>query len=220
MVHLFIAVLMAFMLFLAAPFQVFAGGIQGKVSVKGLRSPDNILVFVSKAPDFPKDVSALKFVMDQANLAFIPHIMPVLVGSTVQFPNHDKVSHNVFSLSRTKKFNLGSYAPGTVKTVVFDKPGIVELRCDVHAEMSAYIMVLKNPYWAVTDSQGHFTIPDTNYLEQHGFKGVTGLPAGQYVLKTWHEKLASIKQVVEVPEKGDVTVSLDLSRGTPGVLYK
>ena len=142
MIHLLITVSMAFILFLTAPFQAFAGGIKGKVSVKGLRSPDNILVFVSKAPNVQKDVSKLKFVMDQANLAFMPHILPVLVGSTVQFPNHDKVSHNVFSLSRTKKFNLGSYPPGTIKTVEFDKPGIVELRCDVHAEMSGYIMVL------------------------------------------------------------------------------
>jgi len=215
-----ITVSMAFILFLAAPFQAFAGGIKGKVSVKGLRSPDKILVFVSKATDVQKDISKLKFVMDQANLAFVPHILPVLVGSTVQFPNHDKVSHNVFSLSRTKKFNLGSYPPGTIKTVVFDKPGIVELRCDVHAEMSGYIMVLKNPYWAITDNQGNFTIPDPNYLERHGLKGISGLPAGKYVLKTWHEKLASTKQEVEVPEKGDVAVSLDLKRGTPGVLYK
>jgi len=220
MIHLLITVSMAFILFLAAPFQAFAGGIKGKVSVKGLRSPDKILVFVSKATDVQKDISKLKFVMDQANLAFVPHILPVLVGSTVQFPNHDKVSHNVFSLSRTKKFNLGSYPPGTIKTVVFDKPGIVELRCDVHAEMSGYIMVLKNPYWAITDNQGNFTIPDPNYLERHGLKGISGLPAGKYVLKTWHEKLASTKQEVEVPEKGDVAVSLDLKRGTPGVLYK
>jgi plastocyanin len=220
MLHLIFTFIVALMLFVTMPLQAFAGGIKGKVSVKGLRSSDNILVFVSKAPDVPTDVSTLNFVMDQANLAFIPHILPVLVGSTVQFPNHDKVSHNVFSLSRTKKFNLGSYPPGTVKTVVFDKPGIVELRCDVHAEMSAYIMVLKNPYWAVTDGEGNFTIPDPNYLEQHGFKGVPGLPAGKYVIKTWHEKLASTKQSVEVPEKGDVAVTLDLRRGTPGVLYK
>ena len=220
MIHLFITISMAFILLLTVPFQAFAGGIKGQVSVKGLRSPANILVFVSKAPDLPGDVSALKFIMDQKNLTFVPHILPVLVGSTVQFPNHDKVSHNVFSLSRTKKFNLGSYGPGTMETVVFDKSGIVELRCDVHAEMSAYIMVLKNPYWAVTDEQGHFEIPDLNYLEQHGVKGVSGLPAGKYVLKTWHEKLQSTKQTVEVPKEGDVNVSLELRRGTPGVLYK
>jgi cytochrome c biogenesis protein CcdA len=63
-------------------------------------------------------------------------------------------------MSRTKKFNLGSYKPGEIKTVLFEKPGIVELRCDVHAEMSAFIMVMKNPYWAVTDAKGRFEIPE------------------------------------------------------------
>jgi plastocyanin len=220
MVHLFITISAAFILLLTVPFNAFAGGITGEIAVKGLRSPANILVFVSKAPAFPGDVSTLKFVMDQQNLTFIPHILPVLVGSTVHFPNHDKVSHNVFSLSRTKKFNLGSYAAGTSKTVVFDKPGIVELRCDVHAEMSAYIMVMKNPYWAITNDQGHFEIPDTTFLAQQGFKRISGLPAGKYVIKTWHEKLKSIKKAVEVPEAGDVAVQLNLRRGTPGVLYK
>jgi plastocyanin len=220
MVHLFITIAAAFILLLAVPFQALAGSITGKIAVKGLRSPANILVFVSKAPAFPGDVSTLKFVMDQQNLTFIPHILPVLVGSTVHFPNHDKVSHNVFSLSRTEKFNLGSYAAGTSKTVVFDKPGIVELRCDVHAEMSAYIMVMKNPYWAVTDDKGHFEIPDKTYLAQQGFKGISGLQAGKYVIKTWHEKLKSAKKTVEVPEKGDAAVQLNLRRGTPGVLYK
>ena len=220
MAHFFMTVLVAFLLVLTVPFYALAGGIKGKVTVKGLRSPANILVFVSKAPAFKGDVSTLKFVMDQQNLTFIPHILPVLVGATVQFPNHDKVSHNVFSLSRTKKFNLGSYAAGTSKNVVFDKPGIVELRCDVHAEMSAYIMVLKNPYWAVTDDKGHFEIPDKAFLEQQGLKDVAGLQAGKYVVKTWHEKLKSVKKVVEVPGDGSVSVQLNLKRGTPGVLYK
>ncbi|MBT3255559.1 MAG: hypothetical protein HN366_03735 [Deltaproteobacteria bacterium] len=220
MAHFFMTVSMALILVLTVPFHALAGGIKGKVMVKGLRSPANILVFVSKAPVFEGDVSKLNFVMDQRNLTFIPHILPVLAGATVQFPNHDKVSHNVFSLSRTKKFNLGSYAAGTSKDVVFDKPGIVELRCDVHAEMIAYIMVLKNPHWAVTDDQGNFRIPDKAFIAKQGLAGVAGLPAGKYVFKTWHEKLKSVKKTVEVPEEGNVTVQLNLRRGTPGVLYK
>ena len=220
MAHYFMTVLVAFLLVLTVPFYALAGGIKGKVTVKGLRSPDNILVFVSKAPAFEGDVSKLKFVMDQQNLTFIPHILPVLAGATVQFPNHDKVSHNVFSLSRTQKFNLGSYAAGTSKSVVFDKPGIVELRCDVHAEMIAYIMVMKNPYWAVTDDKGNFQIPDKTFIAKQGLTGVAGLPVGKYVIKTWHEKLKSVKKTVEVPGEGDVTIQLNLRRGTPGVLYK
>jgi plastocyanin len=206
--------------FLYFPGQAFAGNIKGTVKVKGLRTPENILVYLTKAPPTTEDLSKVKFVLDQRNLEFVPHVLPVLVGATVDFPNNDKVDHNVFSMSRTKKFNLGSYPAGESKSVVFDKPGIVELRCDVHAEMAAYIIVMKNPYFAVTDKQGHFEIPDSSHLKQIGLTGVKNLAAGKYFVKTWHEKLKTQKQAVIVPENGDVTIQLDLTRGTPGVLYK
>ncbi|MGW8302402.1 MAG: hypothetical protein ACWGNO_10045 [Desulfobacterales bacterium] len=206
--------------FLYFPGQAFAGNIKGTVKVKGLRTPENILVYLTKASPGAADFSKIKFVMDQRNLEFVPHVLPILVGATVDFPNNDKVNHNVFSMSRTKKFNLGSYPAGESKSVVFDKPGIVELRCDVHAEMAAYILVMKNPYFAVTDKQGHFEIPDSSTLEQTGLSGVKDLAPGKYFVKTWHEKLKTQKQAVVVPENGDVTIQLDLTRGTPGVLYK
>ena len=206
--------------FLHIPGQAFAGNIKGTVKVKGLRTPENILVYLTQAPPRAADLSKVKFVMDQRNLEFVPHVLPILVGATVDFPNNDKVNHNVFSMSRTKKFNLGSYPAGESKSVVFDKPGIVELRCDVHAEMAAYILVMKNPYFAVTDKQGHFEIPDSSTLEQTGLSGLKALAPGKYFVKTWHEKLKTQKQAVVVPENGDVTIQLDLTRGTPGVLYK
>ena len=204
----------------ALPANVLAGKIKGKVNVKGLRTPADIVVYLPKAPASDVDLSKAKFVMDQQNLAFIPRVLPIPVGSTVLFPNNDKVDHNVFSMSRTKKFNLGSYKPGESKTVVFDKPGIVELRCDVHAEMAAYILVMKNPYFAVTDRQGYFEIPDAAYLQQYGLGSVDSLPAGKYSVKTRHEKLKTQKKSVIIPDTGDVTVQLDLKRGAPSVLYK
>lgn len=197
-----------------------AGTISGTVKVNGLRSPANILVYLNKAPQPVIDMSGARFIMDQQNLTFIPHVLPVPVGAEVQFPNNDKVAHNVFSLSRTKAFNLGSYPAGESRTVVFDQPGVVELRCDVHAEMLAYIVVMKNPYFAVTDEQGRFTIPDTHYLESQGIKGVVDLPAGKYTLKSRHPKLKTDKLSVDVPAAGSATVTLELSRGTPGALYK
>lgn len=209
-----------FLTFLYLPGQVIAGNIKGALKVKGLRTPENILVYLSKAPPATEDLSKAKFVMDQRNLEFVPQVLPILVGATVDFPNNDKVDHNVFSMSRTKKFNLGSYTAGESKSVVFDKPGIVELRCDVHAEMAAYILVMKNPYFAVTDKQGQFEIPDSSHLEQTGLTGVKDLAPGKYFIKSWHQKLKSRKQAVVVPENGDVTIQLDLTRGTPGVLYK
>jgi len=178
------------------------------------------MVYLSKAPPASGDRAKAELAMDQRNLEFIPHVLPVLVGSTVQFPNNDKVDHNIFSMSRTKKFNLGSYKPGETKTMLFDKPGIVEIRCDVHAEMAAYILVMKNPYFAVTDKKGNFEIPEPNYLKAAGLENVSGLPPGKYTVKTWHVKLKSQKKSVVVPDSGDVSIKLDLTRGVPGVLYK
>ena len=212
--------LLAGLLLLYLPVQAGAGSITGTVKVRGLRSPANILVYLNKAPAVAVDLSGAQFVMDQRNLTFLPHILPVPVGATVSFPNNDKVDHNVFSLSRTKKFSLGSYKPGETKTVQFDKPGFVELRCDVHAEMLAYIMIMKNPYFAVTDARGRFEIPDLNVLEQAGIQGITNIPPGKHFIKTWHEKLKTKKQAVTLPDDGKVAVRLDLRRGTPSVLYK
>jgi plastocyanin len=207
-------------LVLSLPGPALAGTITGTVKVRGLPSPANVLVYVAKAPAVNVDLSGVKFTMDQRDLTFVPHVLPVLVGSNVQFPNDDKVAHNVFSLSRTKPFNLGSYGPGVSKTVLFDKAGVVELRCDVHAEMSAYILVMENPYWAVTDEKGQFKIPDQAYLAQHGIKGLKDLPPGTYVVKTWNEKLKTQEATVEVPKDGEVTLHLDLTRGAPSALYK
>jgi plastocyanin len=198
----------------------FAGGIKGTVKVKGLRSPANILVYLTKAPTVSLDLSGAKIVMDQRNLTFIPHVLPVLMGTTVHFPNNDKVDHNVFSLSRAKKFSLGSYKPGEIKSVLFDKPGIVELRCDVHAEMAAYILVMKNPYWARTDEKGRFEIPDSDDLKNLGVSGIEDLPPGKYLLKTWHEKLKSKRTTVVVEKEGEIDLKLDLTRGIPSVLHK
>jgi plastocyanin len=202
------------------PGLALAGKIKGTVKVKGLRTPANVLVYLTKAPLGSMDLSKTNFVMDQRNLEFRPHVLPVLVGSTVQFPNNDEVDHNIFSMSRTKKFNLGSYKPGDSKAVLFDKPGIVELRCDVHAEMAAYVLVMKNPYFAVTDKKGNFQIPDAKYLQQAGLEDLADLATGKYFIKTWHEKLKTQKRAITISEDGNVAVQLNLKRGVPSVLYK
>lgn len=215
MVYLLIVLMPAVSSALAA-----GGKISGTVKANGLRTPANVLVYLSEAPAAAGDLSGVKFLIDQRNLEFIPHVLPVLAGSAVEFPNNDQVEHNVFSLSRTKQFNLGSYKAGESKTVVFDKPGIVELRCDVHAEMAAYILVMKNPYFALTDEKGRFEIPDLNYFKQIGLTGITNLAPGKYFIKTWHEKLKTLGEEVVVPENGDAAIQLELTRGAPGALYK
>jgi len=206
--------------FITFPTNAIAGKIKGTVKVQGLRTPADVVVYLNKAPQTDLDLSKTSFVMDQRNLEFRPHVLPVLVGATVQFPNNDEVDHNIFSMSRTKKFNLGSYKPGDSKAVLFDKPGIVELRCDVHAEMAAYILVMKNPYFAVTDKKGNFQIPDANYLQLAGLKDLEDLATGKYFIKSWHEKLKTQKKAITISEGGNVTVQLNLKRGVPSVLYK
>jgi plastocyanin len=205
---------------ISLPGLALAGKIKGTVKVKGLRSPANVLVYLTKAPSGSMDLSMTNFVMDQRNLEFRPHVLPVLVGSTVRFPNNDQVNHNIFSMSRTKKFNLGSYKPGDSKAVLFDKPGIVELRCDVHAEMAAYVLVMKNPYFSVTDKKGSFEILDASYFKKTGLAGAADLLPGKYFIKTWHEKQKTQKKALTISEDGDVTVQLNLKRGVPSVLYK
>jgi plastocyanin len=196
--------------FILIAFSISAAGaaeLSGQVNALGLREPNDILVYLAKTPGFT-EAPTKQYVMDQRDLTFLPHVLVIPRGATVAFPNNDKVDHNVFSLSRTKKFNFGKYAPGVSHNVRFDKAGIVKLRCDIHAEMRAYILVMKSPYYALTDENGRFKID------------ISGLPAGRYELKTWHSKLRNSTTPVELNGGSSKVVNLKLYRGIPGVLYK
>ena len=131
-------------------------------------------------------------VLDQKDLRFIPHVLAIPAGTTVEFPNTDPVSHNVFSISEAKRFNLGLYRRGAIRRVTFDRPGVVEVLCNVHLEMDAYIVVLKNLYFARIAPDGTYSIPN--------------VPAGQHRVRCWHPRLAAQERLVQVPETGSVTV--------------
>ena len=122
--------------------------------------------------------------MNQQHEAFAPHVLGVAVGTTVDFPNSDPVLHNVFSTSPAKRFDLGMYGQGETRNVVFDSPGVVLVRCNVHSRMTAYIVVHSNPYVAVTDAHGSYTI--------------TSVPPGTYTARIWHEELAGRPVPVKV----------------------
>lgn len=193
------ATLLVLAALLFAPPLVFGGELAGTVSVRGVRSPENVVIYVGhKLPADQLPLPAENPVMDQRKLIFIPHVMCVLRGSTVDFPNNDEVPHNVFSPSPVKKFNLGTYKTGVVKQVTFDKPGLVPLLCTIHPEMSAFILVLETPYFAVTGKDGTYRI--------------SGIPAGSYKIKTWHEKLKPAVSKVEITETGETTLDLSLRR--------
>lgn len=137
-------------------------------------------------------------IVDQWNVEFIPHVLPILKGSTVDFPNTDSVRHNVYSPvpipGTHRMLSLGTYDPDVIKIIRLDKPGEIALRCNVHKEMSAYIVVLDNPYFTLTDKTGKFTLDN--------------VPPGNYTLKTWHEKYKPVSQQVTVKPNQTVTVVL------------
>jgi plastocyanin len=111
-----------------------------------------------EAPGTPSAAPRPKVVLDQRNLHFYPRVLVVQVGTVVEFPNHDRVFHDVFSFRDGKQFELGLYPVGAVKHVPFDRPGLSRVFCNIHPAMAAYILVVDSPYFAVTDRDGRFTL--------------------------------------------------------------
>ena len=131
--------------------------------------------------------------LDQKNLLFQPHVLPVLKGTVVDFLNGDNVRHNVFSPS-LEKYNLGTWPTGEIKSRTFDKTGVYVQLCNVHAEMEGYVVVLQNPFFCLTKKDGLFEIKD--------------VPPGTYVLKAWQEKLKKIQeQKIAVTDKKETNVN-------------
>jgi plastocyanin len=130
-------------------------------------------------------------VVIQKDGTFKPHVLPVMVGTTVEWPNNDDIFHNVFSMSEAKPFDLGFYKSHEVKRVTFDKPGRVDIFCSIHTRMSCIVLVLENPFFASTDKNGNYQIAN--------------LPAGTYRLKAWHERLPSQIMDVTVPVNGEIS---------------
>ena len=178
-----------------------AGEIKGKVSVQGLKSAENIAVYIDAIPDKKFDAPTAKPVMDQTKMTFSPHVMVVQVGTTVEFLNSDPVGHNVYwpSISGNKKLahNLGTWPKGEKKSFQFNDVGVASLLCNVHPEMNGYIVVAPTPYFAVTDKNGNYEIKN--------------VPPGKYTLKTWSEDGKVTTQAVEVGA-GEVTADLTVKK--------
>lgn len=155
-------------------------------------------VFIREIPAGKFALPRVNPVMDQKNLVFTPHVLPILAGSTVDFPNSDSVRHNVYSARNSaKEFNLGTYAAGETKQVRFETVGVVTLLCNVHAEMNAYVVVCQNPYFArVNKTDGGFEI-------RH-------VPPGTYKLGIFHEKVTA--EDLEVTVEAGKTVDVELKK--------
>jgi plastocyanin len=162
------------------------------------------VVYLETAPRGAfEDRGDLRARMDQRNETFVPHVLAVLAGTSVEFTNSDRTYHNVFSLSRIRPFDLGRYPTGKSKSVRFDRPGIVRVFCDIHSHMSAFILVFAHRFYDVADAEGRFRIDS--------------VPPGSYVVAVWNETLSKEATYrVTVPEEGgDVELNVTLGRARP-----
>ena len=167
------------------PSWLSAGDVVGTLIVP---KPDQLVVYVETVQG---TFTTQHATMDQVKKVFVPYVLPVVKGSTVEFRNGDNLAHNVFGVG-ADEFNLGAFNMGGVREHTFNKPGDVSILCNVHPEMEGHVLVLQNPFFAHPDSTGKFQI--------------TGVPAGDYVLKAWYAGKTR-KQSVKVPATGSVTVT-------------
>lgn len=156
----------------------------------------NVVVYIERVEgtfSTPQEAA----VMDQKKRTFVPHVLPILVGTTVNFTNRDGELHNLRAIQEKRTLFNFDMPPGAEPvTKTFRREGVVTLLCGRHPEMSAYIVVLQNPFVALTNERGEFTIRN--------------IPPGSYTLRTWHEKLKPQSQEVKVTEGGNVRVDFKL----------
>ncbi|MCF6154529.1 MAG: hypothetical protein E3K36_04600 [Candidatus Brocadia sp.] len=182
-------------------FHAFAGEkgqgiINGTVKAKKAKYLRDTIVYIEHVPDVfePPQEHA---VIDQKNMTFIPHVLPLLKGTTVDFLNSDLVQHNVYSPDAVAdNFNLGTWLKGEIRPFTFNKLGVASIRCNVHVDMLAYVLVLQNPYFARVDKEGKFSI--------------TNVPEGEYILKVWNERFKAPDQQVGIKADAPVTVVFEL----------
>jgi plastocyanin len=163
-----------------SPVQEPRPSVSGFSTVNRREAPDRrrSVVYLETAPRgaFEQAESA-RATMNQREETFVPHVIAITTGTTVDFPNSDRIYHNVFSLSKTTPFDLGRYAAGRSKSVRFDRPGIVRVFCEIHSHMSAFILVFSHPFFATTDTEGRYRIDN--------------VPPGTYTVIAWNEGNAS-----------------------------
>ncbi len=165
------------------------------VSKGGVLSPNPPVAVVYLEGSFGRSGGLPTKQVAQKNLAFEPALLPVQVGTRVEFPNLDDTYHNIFSYSPAKRFDLGRYRPDErpIPSQVFDTPGLVTLRCDIHEHMRGLILVLNTPYFGTTDINGRFRL--------------SGLPSGRYTLKAWLDSRTTREQQVDL--KSETAVHVD-----------
>ena len=179
------------------------GLLRGTVAVPGASRPQDAVVWLERAPAVaPPSRSTKSVVADRPPLAsivtrneqFDPRFVVLAAGDTLEFRNEDHVWHGPFSVSPVQRFELGKQAPGHVDSLAFTSPGQVQVRCDIHPDMSATVLVLPNHLFARPDSAGEWRLPL--------------LPEGEYVLRAWAPGLKELRRNVNVPRRGETVIPL------------
>lgn len=170
------------------------GVLMGTITIGG-RPTSDVVLSIEGLPAKPHNSGAdaeyyTHATMGQRDLKFSPRVLPVMVGSTVDFINEDKVWHDVFSSSQAKSFDVGLYAPGKTKKITFDKPGVIRVLCNVHPQMEAYIVVLDHPYFTSPDERGNYRFE--------------GIPLGGYRLKIWRPSVDPKVEQFTIERAGEV----------------
>lgn len=177
------------------------GSVEGTVAIKRGRrykkDRSGIVVVIEGVPDSEPEPTMMPAVVDQTDKTFNPGLTVVPVGSTVDFPNNDRVFHNVFSVSRPARFDLGLYQSGSSKSVVFERPGVVDVYCNIHPQMAAKIYVVDTKHYAVTGPDGTFSLH--------------GIPPGTYTMRAWQAQGEAYEGQVRVRSGGSTAVELELT---------
>jgi plastocyanin len=161
----------------------------------------NIVLYLRNAPT-PDGATPNRARIEQTEERFKPHIVPVLRGATVDFPNADVVFHNVFSLSSAKSFDLGRYPKGQAKSVTFDESGVVQVFCHIHSDMSAIVLVLDNPFFTMPAANGRYVLED--------------VPPGDYTVVGWHERIRPVLRTVHVAAGETARLNFNIPLPTNG----
>jgi plastocyanin len=197
MKHLKLALVFVGLLLVFSPALLAADGvgiIKGTITVGGKATTDAVV----SVEDLSKEQVKLqmsqskpqKRIVDQRNMKFVPTVLAIMVGETVDFPNNDKSWHNVYSKGGANDFDLGLYAPGKMRSQKFDKPGVSRILCNAHPNMEGFVVVKDHPFFSTTDSRGNYEIKN--------------VPLGKVRVEIWHPGLEPRSESIEIVRAGEV----------------
>lgn len=173
-----------------------AGTISGTVTSSGGGTATDAVVYVEEIPGKSFPAPEEPATMDQVGMEFVPHVLPIQVGTTVEFHNSDSVTHNVFTIDEcADMFDLGSWGGGASKSYTFEKPCTAVILCNLHPEMEAFVVAVPTPYFAVT-------APDGTYR-------IEGVPDGTLTMKVWHPNLKSTQRELSLEEEAELDFTLE-----------